>query len=267
MLLNKVVLLLLSATITHAFEKYVIPEPEIHAYHPRGFSVSIPNEPGIRIFAFHGKVNEELLDLEAGQFSKDIIRPTNNKWTFLDRRTKLNIGDTINFWLFVIKDGLGYRYDNGYFVVREFLFNPNFQHGSKNNPSYGSNINDIENKVDNEKDNTQCLQTIFNITQSLIDLQTQNNELTSKNLLLKELLKKTPNSRQLTLSGRIPPDGSPTNTVAFILSEKLNIKLLITSAERNVDGSITFDVPSLDDKLQILNVAKEELRLTKISIE
>ncbi|KAJ8954274.1 hypothetical protein NQ317_003312 [Molorchus minor] len=40
--------------------QYEVPEATVEAYTPRGFSVSIPDEEGIKLFAFHGKINEEL---------------------------------------------------------------------------------------------------------------------------------------------------------------------------------------------------------------
>lgn len=97
---------------------YKIPEPRIEAYTPAGFSVSIEDAPGIRLFAFHGSVNRELRDLEAGDYSKDVLHTKNGRWTFEDRQTQLHVGDIIYYWLFVIQNDLGYRLDNGWFQVQ-----------------------------------------------------------------------------------------------------------------------------------------------------
>lgn len=48
---------------------YAVPKARIEVLHPKGFSVSIPDTPGIQMFAFHGNLNSPMDGLEAGQFS------------------------------------------------------------------------------------------------------------------------------------------------------------------------------------------------------
>lgn len=55
--------------------------------------------------------------LEAGHWSRDITKAVNGRWTFRDRNVQLKIGDKIYFWTYVIKNGLGYRQDNGEWTV------------------------------------------------------------------------------------------------------------------------------------------------------
>lgn len=55
--------------------------------------------------------------LQAGHWSRDIIKPKKGRWTFTDKDAHLKIGDKIYFWTYVIKDGLGYRQDNGEWTV------------------------------------------------------------------------------------------------------------------------------------------------------
>ncbi|KAH9638579.1 hypothetical protein HF086_000980 [Spodoptera exigua] len=57
------------------------------------------------LFAFHGKLNEEMEGLEAGYWSRDITKAKNGRWTFRDRNAELKIGDTVYFWTYVIKNG------------------------------------------------------------------------------------------------------------------------------------------------------------------
>lgn len=96
--------------------QYEVPEPTIEVLKPKGFRVSIPDEEGISLFAFHGNVNREMDGLEAGDMSKDILRKRDGRWTFFEKKLKLKKGDTVYFWLFVIRDGLGYRLDDASFV-------------------------------------------------------------------------------------------------------------------------------------------------------
>lgn len=55
--------------------------------------------------------------LEAGHWSRDITKAKNGLWIFRDRKAKLKIGDKIYFWTYVLKNGLGYRQDNGEWTV------------------------------------------------------------------------------------------------------------------------------------------------------
>lgn len=97
---------------------YSVPEAKIEAFLPKGFSVSIPDSPGLQLFVFHGNVNKHIGSLEAGTFSKDILQPEKGIWIYKDTTTKLKIGDVIHYWLFVEKDGLGYQQDLQRFVVK-----------------------------------------------------------------------------------------------------------------------------------------------------
>lgn len=55
--------------------------------------------------------------LEAGDWARDITKAKEGRWTFRDRNANLKVGDKIYFWTYVIKDGLGYRQDNGEWTV------------------------------------------------------------------------------------------------------------------------------------------------------
>lgn len=96
--------------------QYEVPKPTIEVLKPKGFKVSILDEDGISLFAFHGNVNREMDGLEAGDMSKDILKKHKGRWTFFERKLKLKKGDTVYFWLYVLKDGLGYRLDDASFV-------------------------------------------------------------------------------------------------------------------------------------------------------
>lgn len=98
--------------------QYSIPTATIKVFESKGFSVSIPDSSGLRLFAFHGNLNSNLESLAGGTFSMDVLQPENGLWIFKDASTKLKIGDVINYWLFVEKDGLGYRQDLQKFVVK-----------------------------------------------------------------------------------------------------------------------------------------------------
>lgn len=96
---------------------YNVPKPRIEVFYPKGFRVSIPDEPGLMEFGFHGNVNRFIQDLENGEHFGKVLRPTNGEWTYENRNAELQEHDVIHYWLFVIKDNLGYIEDGGKYYV------------------------------------------------------------------------------------------------------------------------------------------------------
>ncbi|XP_065362515.1 gram-negative bacteria-binding protein 3-like [Calliphora vicina] len=118
---NCVLLFVILLSVIPCYWTYVVPKAEIVVFYPKGFQVSIPHEKGITLFAFHGKLNEEMEGLEAGTWAHDILKHNHGRWTFRDRSTKLKLGDTLYYWTYVIYKGLGYREDDGVYVVRQYF--------------------------------------------------------------------------------------------------------------------------------------------------
>ncbi|XP_063910735.1 beta-1,3-glucan-binding protein-like [Zophobas morio] len=105
--------------------QFQVPDALVEVFQPRGFRVSIPDQEGIKLFAFHGKINEEMNGREAGTFSRDITKAKNGRWTFDDPNTELKVGDVLYYWTYVdYFDGRhrrGYPNDDQEFVVEERL--------------------------------------------------------------------------------------------------------------------------------------------------
>lgn len=100
---------------------YRIAQPKFELIKPRGFKVSIADEPGLEIFTFHGSINAEVPSSGTGAISGEIGRSKNGRWTYTNTDYKLQPGDTIHYWLFVQKNSVGYRKDNlKYYVPGEF---------------------------------------------------------------------------------------------------------------------------------------------------
>ncbi|XP_013172586.1 PREDICTED: beta-1,3-glucan-binding protein-like [Papilio xuthus] len=113
-------LLILFVYSSYLVKAYTVPPAKLEAIYPKGLRVSIPDD-GFTLFAFHGNLNVEMEGLEAGQWARDITKVKNGRWTFRDRNAELKLGDKIYFWTYVIKNGLGYRQDNGEWTVTEFV--------------------------------------------------------------------------------------------------------------------------------------------------
>ena len=116
----KQVCLLAFCGIVAICQAYEVPPAKLEALHPKGLRVSVPDD-GFTLVAFHGNLNQELEGLEAGQWARDIARPKNGVWSFKDPNAELKIGDKIYFWTFAVKNGLGYRQDEGEWTVTEFV--------------------------------------------------------------------------------------------------------------------------------------------------
>ncbi|KAF2893395.1 hypothetical protein ILUMI_12789 [Ignelater luminosus] len=105
--------------------EYEVPPVLVQAYSPKGLSVSIPDEDGISLFAFHGKINQEMDGREAGTYSVDILKPRDGRWTYTNRAAKLKPGDVIYYWVNVDYDDgegkRGYIKDDQSFTVTELL--------------------------------------------------------------------------------------------------------------------------------------------------
>lgn len=108
-----------------AIYSYEVPKAKVEALYPKGFRVSIPDQEGVKLFAFHGKVNEEMNGREGGVFSRDITKARNGRWTFVEPYEKLNISDILYYWTYVDyfdgKNKLGYTRDDQEFVVKELV--------------------------------------------------------------------------------------------------------------------------------------------------
>lgn len=98
-------------------QHYRIPVPRVEILKTKGFKVSIPDELGVEIFTFHGSINVELSSQNTGAISGEIGRPKNGRWMYHNTDIKIKPGDTIYYWLFVQKNGVGYRKDGLRYVV------------------------------------------------------------------------------------------------------------------------------------------------------
>ncbi|XP_001360305.4 gram-negative bacteria-binding protein 3 [Drosophila pseudoobscura] len=89
---------------------YQVPVAKVELLSGRGFSVSIPDERGISLFAFHGKLNEPITDLSDQHWAADIVNTdANGRWTYTNRNVELYKGDVIYYWTTVRFHGVDYQ--------------------------------------------------------------------------------------------------------------------------------------------------------------
>ncbi|KAJ6616523.1 Beta-1,3-glucan-binding protein, partial [Pseudolycoriella hygida] len=77
-------------------------------------------EPGITLFAFHGKINRRFRGNEEGDLTLDVTRAKNGVWAYENRNKQVMEGDVLYFWIHVQHDGVGYLLENQeyYFTFR-----------------------------------------------------------------------------------------------------------------------------------------------------
>ncbi|KAL3274974.1 hypothetical protein HHI36_019749 [Cryptolaemus montrouzieri] len=100
---------------------FTFPEIKLEAFEPKGLRVSIPEIENVRLFAFHGRRNRPLSQIEPGEFSKDIVNPKSNGWSYINPDLKLNVGDKVYYWAFIQHGMVRYVKDSQVWEVKELL--------------------------------------------------------------------------------------------------------------------------------------------------
>lgn len=87
------------------------------------------DSPGIKLFGFHGKINDNTGPKDTGTINGDVLQAKNGRWVFEDLNVRLVPGDKINYWVFVQQDIYGYRKDKqSYTVERKFFTVSSLRH-------------------------------------------------------------------------------------------------------------------------------------------
>ncbi|XP_050090855.1 beta-1,3-glucan-binding protein 2 [Anopheles aquasalis] len=90
---------------------YTIPPVRFEYLTPRGFRASIPDAPGLQMFAFHARINKPFERFEEGDYAEDIMGPSMeqpDQWVFDTTKALLTPGSIIYYWVYVQYDNAGY---------------------------------------------------------------------------------------------------------------------------------------------------------------
>ncbi|KAK4886921.1 hypothetical protein RN001_003192 [Aquatica leii] len=94
---------------------YDVPIPDINI-RSNGFDVSINDEDGISLVYFYGKImnasENEIVVMKS-------YEKTENTWILRSNYNNLKEGDIIYYWLYIKKNGVGYRLTPQYYKVSE----------------------------------------------------------------------------------------------------------------------------------------------------
>lgn len=249
---------------------------------PKGFSINVDNHPGIVGVHFDVNVTQDNGNLTNSYHNKHVHQPFANSWTFVKRNVVINIGDTITYKISIngnntIEENergackvtevpkLGALRKHGWTFNYDVLLECNVYNESTP-PAVEIKSRALATSEDVKLKLQQCQEHIFNSSLSLLSLQMEVEVLRNLTQQISNFEETYPLAKQLTLAGRIPPDGDPKETVVFMLFEKLDLKPTILSAFRDSTYSIRFTVSTIIEKLEILEVAKYMLSNSKITI-
>jgi len=88
-------------------EPYQLTPPRMEMKPGGGLHMSIADESGITLFAVHYSVNKPLPGVAAGDHNYDVPSKTGNRWIHENSNLGLSVGDTVNYWILVVKNGQG----------------------------------------------------------------------------------------------------------------------------------------------------------------
>ncbi|KAB0799704.1 hypothetical protein PPYR_07584 [Photinus pyralis] len=250
---------------------------------PKGFSISVEDEKRSKHLNFHVNITRNDGNLLVGTYTKNVNQFFGTQFTFARRNVALNVGDSISYRVVsntngstqVIKDEVCYvkelptmgmlRKHGWMFSYDLTLSEEDCGRMSDTGPVVTAQRIDVPDEDIAAKLNN-CQQAVFNASLSILALQFEVEELRNLTQEIKDFEETYPLAKQLTLSGRIPPDGDAVETVRFMLYEKLNLSPAIVSAFRESPYNIRFTVSTVLEKFRVLETAKFLLQGTRIQI-
>lgn len=265
----------------------IVTSATVTLLYPKGFSISVGDEGRIKNVHFDINVTRNGGNSIIASYSKNVHQFFGHRFTFTRDNVVLNVGDVISYKIVSNVNNSTQKLEDGVCCVRElpkkgalrkhgWLFNYDIAltdsecgrgNGTNANPksvAIGARVNVPEEDLNLRL--SKCEQAAFNTSLLLLTLQLEVEELRNLTKQIKEFEEAYPLAKQLTLSGRIPPDGDAVETVQFIIDEKLDLKPTIVSAFRDSPYNIRFTVSTIIEKFQILEAAKFILPDTKIEI-
>uniref|UniRef100_A0A1Q3FNF1 Putative gram negative binding protein subgroup a n=1 Tax=Culex tarsalis TaxID=7177 RepID=A0A1Q3FNF1_CULTA len=103
-----------------ASQEFSIPEVKFEFFKPRGFRASIPDVPGIKLFAFHSRINKPFKQLEEGDFADEVMEPdAEGNWVYETTKANVPDGQFIYYWVYVQHEDRSYHATNLKELVRK----------------------------------------------------------------------------------------------------------------------------------------------------
>jgi len=74
---------------------------------PQGLRITVPDVSGASLVAVHYTVNSPISGVNPGKWNYDIRSKTGGQWVHENRNVRLNNGDTVYYWLYMLVNGRG----------------------------------------------------------------------------------------------------------------------------------------------------------------
>ncbi|CAH2039313.1 unnamed protein product, partial [Iphiclides podalirius] len=107
--------------IVSSQDDFKVPDVTIQALKPRGFRAFIEDAPNISLFAFQGRINKAIGQDDIGEISAEVTTAKDGRWIYEDPNLQLKVGDTINYYVFIVHNRKGYVKDKLTFTVGELV--------------------------------------------------------------------------------------------------------------------------------------------------
>jgi hypothetical protein len=247
--------------------RYAIPQPSIQAFKPSGLRVSIPHVPGTTLFSFHANINTPIDNMSPGQVSHEVHQKNGDHWVVNDANVKLQIGDKLYYWIYVMRDNLGYRHDQRAYEIKELVS----KDGEEEDQCDGTAATETPSptlapaKLDHNPG--ICEKVVWNLTQSLLDLRQESDSLRETNDILRDMVEKHPNtSKTLLLDGPMVNDDDLAVMIQAIVKDKLNLSIKVKNVNRKKNGTVSFQVGSVSEKVEVVKAAKRKLKYSSFTI-
>jgi hypothetical protein len=112
-----------------------------------------------------------------------------------------------------------------------------------------------------------CEKVVWNLTQSLLDLRQESDSLRETNDILRDMVEKHPNtSKTLLLDGPMVNDDDLAVMIQAIVKDKLNLSFKVKNVNRKKNGTVSFQVGSVSEKVEVVKAAKRKLKHSSFTI-
>ncbi|XP_066254945.1 beta-1,3-glucan-binding protein-like [Euwallacea similis] len=101
--------------------QYHIPVIKFEAFAPKGLRVSIPAQDKVERFAIHLNIGNPIEEMEPGDISAYITKPSKGRFTYFDPEIQLNNSVVIYYWVFVQYDQMGFKKSGNPWKVDKLL--------------------------------------------------------------------------------------------------------------------------------------------------
>uniref|UniRef100_A0A6B2EAY9 Putative secreted protein n=1 Tax=Phlebotomus kandelakii TaxID=1109342 RepID=A0A6B2EAY9_9DIPT len=268
----------------------VIPQARFEVLHPRGLRVSIPDIAGIKLFSFHGVVNEEIQLNQQGTIHGEVTKAINGRWTFTNSRVTVKGDDIINYWIYVQFNNLGYHVENKQLLMEASNvtledesecscctpIHHHYHYHYYNLPEDRNSGSNDSLQHQNHQEDERLTETVTNLEHEInrtVDkleyFNAQINPLYEELRMLQDMVdyvqkrvENSTSSNELLLIGSFPAQiPSLIDYLDSFMRERLaimDISKKIVTAQHLAENQIVFQVFSTNDKHLLLRIAREK---------